>query len=170
MQERDAADLGERHALLRAEIEEVLTEWSFYGYRRVTRELRRRGTVANHERVARIMREEALTPHRVRRFVTTTDSKHGDLVYPNLAGDILPSGPDHLMGFTPASAHVAEAQKSDREWKPKKEKGTTGSSANSSGGTSSGFRKRNNPTSSTVSVHQTPAAPHPEKIPSSIPS
>jgi putative transposase len=86
----------EQRALLRAEIEEVLTEWPFYGYRRVTRELRRRGIVANHKKVARIMREEALTPHRVRRFITTTDSKHGDPVYPNLAGDILPTGPDQL--------------------------------------------------------------------------
>lgn len=86
---------GQR-ALLRAEIEEVLTEWPFYGYRHVTRELRRRGIVANHKRVARIMREEALTPHRVRRFITTTDSKYGDPVYPNLAGDILPTGPDKL--------------------------------------------------------------------------
>jgi transposase InsO family protein len=86
----------EQRALLRAEIEEVLAEWPFYGYRRVTRELRRRGIVVNHKKVARIMREEALTPRRVRRFITTTDSGHGDPVYPNLAGDILPTGPDQL--------------------------------------------------------------------------
>ena len=41
----------EQRALLRAEIEEVLTEWSCYGYRQVTRELRRRGIVANHKTV-----------------------------------------------------------------------------------------------------------------------
>ena len=86
----------EQRALLRAEIEEVLAEWPFYGYRRVTRELRRRGIVVNHKKVARIMREEALTPRWVRRFITTTDSGHGDPVYPNLAGDILPTGPDQL--------------------------------------------------------------------------
>jgi putative transposase len=86
----------ELRASLRVEIEEVLTEWPSYGYRRVTRELRRRGIVANHKRVARIMREEALTPRRVRRFITTTDSGHGNPVYPNLAGDILPTGPDQL--------------------------------------------------------------------------
>jgi len=86
----------EQRALLRGEIEEVLAEWSSYGYRRVTRELRRRGIVVNHKRVARIIREEALTPRRVRRFITTTDSNHGNPVYPNLAGDILPTGPDQL--------------------------------------------------------------------------
>ena len=83
-------------AFLRVEIEEILAEWSAYGYRRVTRELRRRGIVANHKRVAKIMREEALTPQRLRRFMTTTDSDHKEPVYPNLAGDILPTGPDQL--------------------------------------------------------------------------
>jgi len=59
---------------LRAEIEDVLVEWPSYGYRRVTRELRRNGVVVNYKRVARIMREEALTPRRIRRYITTTDS------------------------------------------------------------------------------------------------
>lgn len=87
---------AEQRAFLRAEIEDVLSEWPSYGYRRVTRELRRDGIVVNHKRVARIMREEALTPRRVRRFIATTDSGHGYPVYPNLAGDILPTGPDQL--------------------------------------------------------------------------
>jgi putative transposase len=86
----------ESRTSLRIEIEEILAEWSAYGYRRVTRELRRRGIVVNHKRVAKIMREEALTPRRVRRFMTTTDSDHKEPVYPNLAGDVLPTGPDQL--------------------------------------------------------------------------
>ena len=45
-------------------IENVVTEWLAYGYRRVTHELRRRGIVVNHKRVARIMREQALAPRR----------------------------------------------------------------------------------------------------------
>lgn len=86
----------EQRAFLQGEIEEILAEWPSYGYRRVTRELRRRGIVANHKRISRIMREEALTPRRIRRFFVTTDSNHPDPVYPNLAGDILPTGPDQL--------------------------------------------------------------------------
>ncbi len=35
-----------------------VTEWTAYGYRRVTEELRRRNIVVNRKRVARIMREE----------------------------------------------------------------------------------------------------------------
>jgi putative transposase len=51
-------------AALREAIEEIVEEWTAYGYRRVTRELRRRGIVANHKRVARIIREEALVKDR----------------------------------------------------------------------------------------------------------
>jgi putative transposase len=74
----------------------VVAEWSAYGYRRVTHELRRRGILANHKRVARIMREEALTPRRIRRFLATTDSNHPEPVYPNLALGFRPSGPNQL--------------------------------------------------------------------------
>ncbi len=56
-------------ATLRGQIEEMLEEWPAYGYRMVTQELRRRGVVANHKRVAKLMREEALTPRRIRKFI-----------------------------------------------------------------------------------------------------
>lgn len=81
---------------LRGDIEDVVAEWPAYGYRRVTHELRRRGIVANHKRVARIMREEALTARKVRRFLVTTDSGHTLPVFPNLAKDLSPTGPDQL--------------------------------------------------------------------------
>ena len=41
----------------------VLEHRRRYGYRRVTAELRRRGMVVNHKRVARIMREDNLLAH-----------------------------------------------------------------------------------------------------------
>jgi len=81
---------------LREVIEDVVEEWPAYGYRRVTRELRRRGVVANHKRIAKIMRDEALTPKRVKRFLVTTDSNHALPVFPNLARDFTPTGPDQL--------------------------------------------------------------------------
>jgi putative transposase len=62
----------------------------------VTEELRRRGTVANHKRVARILREEALTPRRIRKFPVTTDSDHAEPIFPDLARDFVPIGPDQL--------------------------------------------------------------------------
>ena len=69
---------------LRVRIEDILAEFPAYGYRRVTHELRRRGLVINHKRVARVMREHALTPHRVRAWLATTNSDHKQPIYPNL--------------------------------------------------------------------------------------
>lgn len=83
-------------AAMRAAIENVVADWPFYGYRRVTHELRRRGIVVNHKKVARIMREAALTPGKIRRFVATTDSDHDLPIYPDLTKGLLLQGPDQL--------------------------------------------------------------------------
>jgi putative transposase len=56
-----------------------------YGYRRITAELRRRGMLVNHKRVARIMREDNLLAVQPRTFVVTTDSAHDLEVFLNLA-------------------------------------------------------------------------------------
>jgi len=71
-------------------------EWPAYGYRRVTQELRRHGVVVNHKRVSKLMREEALTPRRVRKFLSTTDSAHALPVLPNLARDYVPTRQNEL--------------------------------------------------------------------------
>jgi putative transposase len=42
------------------------------------------------------MREEALTVKRVKRFLATTDSDHGEPIFPNLAADLRPTGPNQL--------------------------------------------------------------------------
>jgi transposase InsO family protein len=56
-----------------------------YGYRRITAELRRRGMVVNHKRVARIMRQDNLLGVQARAFVATSHSDHELQVYLNLA-------------------------------------------------------------------------------------
>jgi transposase InsO family protein len=63
----------------------VLEHRRRYGYRRVTAELRRRGMLVNHKRVARLMRDDNLLAVQPRAFVVTTDSKHEFEVYLNLA-------------------------------------------------------------------------------------
>jgi len=73
---RETADLRDR-------IEQIVVEHSRYGYRRVTHELKREGWTVNHKRVARVMREESLQCQVKRRWVKTTDSRHGYRVYPN---------------------------------------------------------------------------------------
>jgi putative transposase len=69
---------------LRDRIEQVVVEFTRYGYRRVTHQLRREGWEVNHKRVARMMREQSLQCQVKRRWVKTTDSDHGFRIYPNL--------------------------------------------------------------------------------------
>jgi putative transposase len=77
------ATAGEATAL-RAAIEGIVLAFPGYGYRRVTQELRRQGWAVNAKRILRLMREERLLCQRTRRFVVTTDSRHGGGGYPNL--------------------------------------------------------------------------------------
>ena len=67
-----------------------------YGYRRVSAELRRRGMLVNHKRVARIMQEANLLAVQPRQFVVTTNSDHQLEVYLNLAGRMKLTGIDQL--------------------------------------------------------------------------
>jgi len=62
----------------------------------VKAELKRQGRVVNHKRVKRIMREDNLLCLRKKRFIITTDSRHGRPVYPNLAADLKLHGVDQL--------------------------------------------------------------------------
>jgi putative transposase len=81
---------------LRDAIQRIALEWPSYGRRRITRELRRRGWPVNPKRVYRLMREDNLLCVRRRKFVVTTDSKHGRKVYPNLARQIVLTDIDQL--------------------------------------------------------------------------
>jgi len=77
-------------------IKEICAEWPAYGYRRVTVELRAEGRIVNHKKVMRLMKENRLSVRPRRRFVVTTDSDHDGPVFPNLAKDVTPSGPNQL--------------------------------------------------------------------------
>lgn len=78
------------------EIEAICREYPYYGYRRVTHELRHCGLVVNHKKVMRIMRAKGLAAKRKRRFVVTTDSTHGLPVFPNLYRNLIPTQPDKV--------------------------------------------------------------------------
>jgi transposase InsO family protein len=67
-----------------------------YGYRRITAELRRRGMLVNHKRVARIMREDNLLAVQPRTFVVTTDAAHDFEVFLNLARRMKMTGINQL--------------------------------------------------------------------------
>jgi len=76
------------------EIEAIIEELSGYGYRRVTRELHRRGNPVNHKKVHRIMKERGLLKKPKRRWVRTTDSNHGHRIYSNLLQNLAVAGPN----------------------------------------------------------------------------
>jgi len=67
-----------------------------YGYRRVGKELRRRGMLVNHKRVQRLMREDNLLAVQPKAFVITTDSDHDLEVYLNLASRMKFTGINQL--------------------------------------------------------------------------
>jgi putative transposase len=79
---------------LRDAIERIVLEFPGYGYRRVTKELCRRGCQVNHKRVLRVMRQESLLCQLRRRFKPTTDSAHSFRRYPNLLKEALVDAPD----------------------------------------------------------------------------
>ena len=83
-------------ARLVARIHAICAEFPRYGYRRVTAQLKAEGERVNHKRVSRIMREQDLRVRPKRRFVTTTDSDHDGPIFPDLAKDLAPTGPDQL--------------------------------------------------------------------------
>ena len=83
-QQREDLAATEEATRLRDAIERVVLAFPGYGYRRVTEALQRDGWDVNHKRILRVMRQESLLCQLKRRFVATTDSRHGCRVYPNL--------------------------------------------------------------------------------------
>jgi putative transposase len=87
----------EEETAVRDAIQQIALEDRHCGYRRITKELHRRGLVVNHKRVLRLMRRDNLLCLRKRPFVpVTTDSRHEWRVMPNLARDLVVTGLDQL--------------------------------------------------------------------------
>jgi transposase InsO family protein len=63
---------------------------------RITAELRRRGLLVNHKRVARLMRDDNLLAVQPRAFVVTTDADHALEVALNLASRVTLTGMNQL--------------------------------------------------------------------------
>jgi transposase InsO family protein len=68
-----------------------------YGAPRVQQALQADGQATSRKRVARLMRQEGLVARHRRRFIHTTDSRHGFAVAPNLVNrDFTPDGPNRV--------------------------------------------------------------------------
>jgi len=88
------AEYGDATIVL--EIRAITDAFVAYGYRRVTAELRHRGRIVNGKKVRRLMKEHDLNPRRRRRWTRTTNSDHDGPIFPFVARDIEPCGPDRL--------------------------------------------------------------------------
>lgn len=93
---RSSDDPPDKDVDLRHQIQLIALDMPSYGYRRITKELHRRGFRVNRKRVLRLMREDNLLCLRRKTFVVTTDSDHGFPVYPNLAKDMALDGINQL--------------------------------------------------------------------------
>lgn len=85
-----------RDAAFLEAIEQVLRRWPFYGYRRMTAQLKREGHVIGETRVRRLLKqiEHSVKVGRVK--VTTTDSHHNLPRYPNLVKDLAVTRPNQV--------------------------------------------------------------------------
>ena len=82
---------------LRDAIQRISLANRYYGYRRITAELRREGHVVNSKRVRRLMNLDNLLCLRSRPFVPrTTDSRHDYPIVPNLIRHLVPTGIDQI--------------------------------------------------------------------------
>jgi len=81
---------------LRDHLQKIALSFPAYGYRRITRELCRRGHPVNHKRVLRLMRQDNLLCLRKKSFLHTTDSGHPFPVFANLAATLTPTAVNQL--------------------------------------------------------------------------
>lgn len=90
-----------------ARMEDICLEFPKYGYRRVTKQLKREGWSINHKKVARIMREKGWSCRpRKKKWICTTDSNHGLPIYPNLIKDRIIDGINKLWAADITYIHI----------------------------------------------------------------
>lgn len=77
---------------LKEKIRQIACQHPYYGYRRITAQLHRENMTINHKRVLRMMRELGIQARIKRKYVTTTNSRHNNQIYPNLIKDFLTTG------------------------------------------------------------------------------
>jgi putative transposase len=93
---------------LRSTVQDVVIDHRWRnGYRRVTEELRARGMIVNHKRIARIMREDNLLVVRQDRSRPRGHTLHAARVYLNLATRMTLLGPNQLWVADITYIHLA---------------------------------------------------------------
>ena len=78
------------------QLRKLARRWPQYGYRRMAAALKAGGTVVNHKRLLRLMRESDLTVRPRRRYVRTTNSDHPFPIARNLYATTAPTAANQL--------------------------------------------------------------------------
>ena len=91
-QKKEDSANAQQEILLQEKIQRIAYQYPHYGYRRITAQLQRENFKVNHKRVLRLMRKMRIQARIKRKYVTTTDSRHNNRVYPNLIRDFLTTG------------------------------------------------------------------------------
>ena len=94
---------------LLGQIQTLCLRHRFYGYRRITAQLRRQGMIVNAKRVQRLMRMDNLTALRRKPFIPPPpDSRNSVLIVPNLLRSLKPSAPDQIWVADITYVHLRE--------------------------------------------------------------
>ena len=72
---------------IRKKIADISREHPYYGYRRITAQLRRDQVIVNHKKVLKMMKELGIQGRIKRKYIATTNSKHNNRIYSNLIKD-----------------------------------------------------------------------------------
>lgn len=86
---------GDDTALVEA-MHAIKDEFEAYGWRRMQAALAQQGRIVNHKKLKRLMREHGLNAKSRRCYVTTTDSRHDQPIYPDRARDLVVDDPNQL--------------------------------------------------------------------------
>lgn len=82
---------------LKHRIDEIYTEFPFYGSRRITAQLHREGILVNRKAVQRHMREMGIFGIAPKPNLSTPNPEH--VRYPYLLGEVSASFPNHVWGI-----------------------------------------------------------------------
>lgn len=85
-------DKKRKEADIKDRIATISYKHPYYGYRRITAQLKREKIRINHKRVLRMMREMGIQGRIKRRYISTTNSQHNNRIYPNLLKDKVVTG------------------------------------------------------------------------------
>ena len=93
---------------LRDQLQRICLKHPFYGYRRVTPTIQRKGMVVNAKKVLRLMREDNLLAQRKAPFLKPPAERPRDIVVvPNLVRGLVPSAPDQIWVADITYVHLA---------------------------------------------------------------